>query len=92
MHLRPGLRPDSTGGARCAPQTSYLVYGEEWKGRVEDRVDYIRTENFVGGTELGQHPTPSSSSPAEAPVWKRLDPPVGRGNTGGSPAFFSLEV
>ena len=39
-------------------------------------MDYIRTENFVGGTELGQHPTPSSPSPAEAPVWQRLDPPV----------------
>ena len=62
-----GFAPDPTGGAHCAPQTSYLVYWKEWKGRVEDGVDYIRTENFVGGTELGQHPTPSSPSPAEAP-------------------------
>src|SRR5208282_5711847 len=48
MRLRPGLRPDPTGGAYCVPQTSFLVYGEEWMGTVED---YIRTENFFGGME-----------------------------------------
>ena len=64
MRLRPELRPDPTGGAHCAPQTSYLVYGEEWKGRVEDG-----TENCVGGTELGQHPHPLFTFPGN--VWIR---------------------
>ena len=51
MRLRPWLRPDPTGGAHCAPQTSYLVYEEEWKGRVRTGEDYIRMENLFGGME-----------------------------------------
>src|SRR5208282_4017818 len=62
MRLRPGLRPDPTGGAHCAPQTSYLVYGEEWKGRVDDGSGLYSDGKFFWWHRIGSAPHPSSPS------------------------------
>src|SRR5208282_1438095 len=91
MRLRPGFAQTPLVELTVLPRLAiWLMWRSGGKGR--GRSGLYSDGKFLWRCPFGSAPHHSSPSPAESPVWQRLDPPVGRGNTGRPPAFFSWRL